>query len=237
MIKAEVDMAKLQRSLRSAAKGFGESSKQAVIRWGVQTAREMAVETQVWGKSKTKGKQEGAMLADALKVLVVIDGKRFRKSAKRRKRELVTVEEISAWIDENQNPSTGRTRKLPIEERKEVTEDNFKKAMRARFKRAGMAKGGWLGAGQEIARAQTGQGRINIGRNFLGYAQKHSKFGSAKKPINPFKPITELRNTVRHSSASDVLGAGASQKAIIFGLRKTTQWYRKAAKASLDNAK
>jgi hypothetical protein len=237
MITAEVDMAKLQRSLRSAAKGFGESSKQAVIRWGVQTAREMAVETQVWGKSKTKGKQEGAMLADAFKVLAVIDGKRFRKSAKRRKRELVTVEEINAWIDENQNPATGRTRKLPIEERKEVTEANFKKAMRARFKRAGMAKGGWLGAGQEIARAQTGQGRINIGRNFLGYAQKHSKFGSAKKPINPFKPITELRNTVRHSSASDVLGSGASQNAIIFGLRKTTQWYRKAAKASLDNAK
>jgi hypothetical protein len=237
MITAEVDMAKLQRSLRSASKGFGESSKQAVIRWGVQTAREMAVETQVWGKSKTKGKQEGAMLADAFKVLAVIDGKRFRKSAKRRKRELVTVEEISAWIDENQNPATGRTRKLPIEERKEVTEANFKKAMRARFKRAGMAKGGWLGAGQEIARAQTGQGRINIGRNFLGYAQKHSKFGSAKKPINPFKSIAELRNTVRHSSASDVLGSGASQKAIIFGLRKTTQWYRKAAKASLDNAK
>jgi hypothetical protein len=237
VIRAEVDMPKLQRSLRSAAKGFGESSKQAVVRWGVQTARELAFETQAWGRTKTRGKQEGAILADALNVLVVMDGKRFRKSTKRRKRELVTVEEINDWIEVNRTRRGGRTAKLPIEERREVTEANFKKAMRARYARAGMAKGGWLGAGQEIARAQTGQGRINIGRNFLGYAQKHSKFGSAKKPMNPFKPITELKNSVRHSSAASVLGSGASQKAIIFGLRKTTQWYRKAAKASLDNAK
>jgi hypothetical protein len=250
MIKAEVDMAKLQRSLRSAAKGFGESSKQAVIRWGVQTAREMAVETQVWGKSKTKGKQEGAMLADAYKCILVVDN--ILKASERNgwfslnqgkfqywedDRVLKTAEQINDWIEINRMRKKGRTSKLAWINRKVAHRDAFKKAMRMRFKLSGMAKGGWLGAGQEIARAQTGQGRINIGRNFLGYAQKHSKFGSAKKPINPFKPITELRNTVRHSSASDVLGSGASQKAIIFGLRKTTQWYRKAAKASLDNAK
>jgi hypothetical protein len=58
MIRVDVDMARLQRSLRSAALRFGESSKQAVIRWGVQTSREMAVETQAWGKSGTKKKQE-----------------------------------------------------------------------------------------------------------------------------------------------------------------------------------
>jgi hypothetical protein len=243
-------MAKLQKSLKSAAKGFGESSKQAVIRWGVQTAREMAVETQAWGRSGTKKKQEGAMIADAYNVLIVVDN--ILKASEQNgwfslnqgkfqywedNRVLKTSEQINDWIEINRTRRRGRTPKLAWIDRKVAHRDVFKKAMRIRFQLAGMAKGGWLGAGQEIARAQTGQGRINIGRNFLGYAQKHSKFGSAKKPINPFKPITELRNTVRHSSAGNVLGSGASQKAIIFGLRKTTQWYRKAAKASLDNAK
>jgi hypothetical protein len=117
-----------------------------------------------------------------------------------------------------------------------VTLERLKKALTIRFKKAGMAKGGWLGAGQTIARAQTGQGRINIGRNFLGYAQKHERFGTAKKPLNPFKPTTELRNAVRHTASPDVVSPVAKQKATAWGLTKTIQWYRKAAKNALDNA-
>jgi len=236
MIRADVDMAKLQRSLKSAAKGFGESSKQAVIRWGVQAAREMAVETQAWGRSGTKKKQEGAIMIGAMAVLNIIDTRKPRRKSARRKNELVDPQEINAWIDSNQGPSTGRTKKLPVELRKEVTTANLKKALRIRYQKAGMAKGGWIGAGQAIARAQTGQGRIAIGRNFLGYTQKHERFGTAKKPLNPFKPTTEIRNSVRHTASSDVVSSVAKQKATAFGLRKTIQWYRKAAKTALDNA-
>ena len=236
MIRVDVDMARLERSLRSAASRFGESSKQAVIRWGVQTAREMAVETQAWGKTGTKKKQENAIAIGARSVFHIIDTRRQRRRATRRRSELVDPAEINAWIDENQNPSTGRTRRLSNEERKSVTEANLKKALRTRFKRAGMAKGAWLGAGQDIARAQTGQGRINIGRNFLGYTQTHARFGSAKRPRNPFRPITDLENKVRHAGSRDVVSQTAKAKATRFGLTKTIQWYRKAERTALDGA-
>ena len=231
MIRADFDMIRLQSSLRRASRNFGETTKQAVVRWGVQTAREMAVETQVWGKTKTKKKQEGAIFAGVLGVLYIIE--RPRRSRTPRSRELVSPDEINSWIDENRN-AKGRTRNLPIEQKKEVTEANLKKALRIRNQLAGMAKGGFLGAGQEIARAQTGTNRISIGRNFLGYAQKHARFGSARRPTNAFRPVVSLINTVRHTSDNDVVAPTAERKAASFGLTKTLQWYRKAARDSLD---
>lgn len=236
MIDVKFDRPKLEKSLQNAAKNFGESSKQAVTRWGVQVCREMAVETQAWGKSGTKKKQEAAILSGARAVFHILDGEKNRRRLKKRKNELSTPEEINAWIDENRSDEDGRTRRLPPEERKEVTLPNLIKALRVRNAAAGMAKGGWLGAGMEIARAQTGQGRINIGKNFLGYAQKHSRKGNAQKPISPFRPVATLNNTMRHSGKSNVISNGATAKAIGFGLRKTIQWYRKAAKQSLDKA-
>ena len=238
MIKAEFDIPKLQRSLKSAAKNFGESSKQAVVRWGIQTAREMAVETQAWGKSKTKGIQEGAIFADALNVFLVIDARNpvAQKRKAQRKKELVTPEDINAWIEINRTRRRGRTAVLPVEEKKEVTSSNLLKALKVRNAKAGMAKGGWLGAGMDIAKAQTGQGRINIGKNFLGYAQKHKARGSSRKPMNPWKPVGILINSSSHSASKHVTRPEAYQKAIGFGLRKTIQWYRKAAKQSLDKA-
>lgn len=231
MIRADFDMIRLQSSLRRASRNFGETTKQAVVRWGVQTAREMAVETQVWGKTKTKQKQEEAIFAGALGVLQIIE--RPRRSRTPRSRELVSPDEINSWIDENRNEK-GRTRNLPIHQKKEVTEANLKKALRIRNQLAGMAKGGFLGAGQEIARAQTGTNRISIGRNFLGYAQKHARFGSATRPTDASRPMVSLINTVRHTSDNDVVAPTAERKAVSFGLTKTLQWYRKAARDSLD---
>ena len=73
MIKAEIDQPKLERSLKRFAKQFGDTNAQAVIRWSVQVCRELAMETQVWGKVKTRKKQEGAMYKDALNVLLVVE--------------------------------------------------------------------------------------------------------------------------------------------------------------------
>lgn len=91
-----------------------------------------------------------------------------------------------------------------------------------------MAKGGWLGAGQQIATAQRGTDRINIGKNFLGYAQKHGRFGSARKPVAGWKPTAEITNRVRHSADSGVLSPAQSKQAIEWGLKKTITWYRAA---------
>jgi hypothetical protein len=73
VIKAKIDRPQLEKSLKKFAKLFGETSAQAVVRWSVQTCRELAMETQAWGKVQTKKKQEGAILADAYNVLLVVD--------------------------------------------------------------------------------------------------------------------------------------------------------------------
>ena len=103
--------------------------------------------------------------------------------------------------------------------------------MKIRYKRAGMAKGGWVGAGQEIAKAQKGASQDRIGVNFLKYAQKHSHFGSAVAPQSGFSPRSKLTNKVGHSGERHVLARGAFDKASAWGLRKTIRWYKEALKA------
>ena len=212
------------------------------MRWSVQACREFAFETQVWGKSKTKGVQEGAILADSYNVLLVVDS--LKSSGRGYKAEnrgktyyaqahkvLLSPEQINDWIELNRTRRRARTAKLAVEDRKICDRATHAKAMRIRYKAAGMAKGGWLGAGMDIARAQTGQDRINIGKNFLGYAQKHSHFGSSIKPREGWSPASYLTNRVGHSGNSHVLKSGASKKAIEFGLSKTVKWYASALRA------
>jgi hypothetical protein len=229
VVRADVDIPKLMRSLKAGAKAFGESSQQALVRWSIQTCRELAVETQAWGRSKTKGKQEGAMFGDALNVIAVrSSGQRMTKS-----RALHTAAEVNEWIEINRTRRRGRTAKLSRFEKKDVSEKVFRSAMRERYKRAGMAKGGWIGAGQVIARRQTGQERINIGRNFLGYTHKHSANGSARLSLNPFKPLSFLTNKASHVSSSHVLRPMAYQQSAIKALRPTINWYRKSLRNKL----
>lgn len=256
MIKGKIDMRKLERSLKRLAKDMGETNAQAICRWGVQTAREMAVETQVWGKSARdsqkidgkgvgpKLKQVGAIIGDAYNVLLVVDSL-YKSRAKpgfysKNKGEfryfepyrvLLNTDAVNRWIENNQTTRKSRTRKLPWIKKKVCDKKSFNKVIRERSKAAGMAKGGWLGVGMEIAKYQRGANKINIGKNFLSYAQKHSRFGKATKPREGWNPSSRLTNSVRHSGTSYVLASGATDKAIAFGLRKTVSWYRAALKA------
>lgn len=235
-------MPKLERSLKRLAKDFGDTSAQAVIRWGVGTCRELAVETQVWGKTKTRDKQIGAITSDAYNVLLVVEsikssgrgyritnqGKTYHAQAHK---ILADEKQVNEWIEINRTRRRARTAKLPIEERKICTIQVFKRAMRERAKLAGMAKGAWIGAGNDIARSQKGTGRMTIGAGFLKYAQKHSGMGSAVAPASGWKPTAKLTNSVRHSASRHVMGSNAFSKASGFGLKKTISWYRHALKA------
>jgi hypothetical protein len=230
VVTADIDMAKLQRSLKAAAGAFGESNKQALVRWSIQTCRELAYSTQVFGRSKTKGKQEGAILADALRLILVRrKGERIDK-----KRALKSEDEVNEYLDKNM-PKRRRKKAapLPIEDRMECSEAIFKKAMRRRYQRAGMAKGGFIGAGQDIAKRQTGQGRINIGKNVLGYAQKHTSFGSASLSSVPTKPLATLKNRAKHTSTNYVLKTGAETQASRKALPPTIRWYKSALRTKL----
>lgn len=247
MLKAEIDRPKLEKSLKKFAKKFGETNAQALVRWSVNACRELAFETQVWGKTQTRQKQEGAILADAYNVLLVVDqakpaGRSFRVTNQGKTysvaadKVLTSADDVNDWIEINRTRRRARTAVLPVTERKVVDAQIFKQAMRARFTRAGMAKGGWLGAGQQIASAQVGQDRINIGKNFLSYAQKHARFGDAKKPRAGFRPFCEITNRVAHSSDKNVLTAAAPARAFAWSLKKTVKWYSTALR-KLDKEK
>lgn len=246
MIKATIDRPQLEKSLKKYAKEFGETSAQAVVRWSVQTCRELAMETQAWGKKETKKIQEGAILADAYNVLLVVDSLRITgKTAKvSNQGSTYTVPasmviqsptEISDWIEIHRTRRRGRTARIPIEQRKVVTRAKFKKGMKERMARAGMAKGAWLGAGQVIAQAQTGQYKINIGKNFLGYTQKHMGRGTATKPKNGWKPICGLTNKTAHSASSHILSGSGIRRSVDFGLKKAVKWYATAINSKNKN--
>ena len=247
MFKASIDQAKLERSLKRFAKDFGETNAQAVCRWGVQVCRELAVETQAWGKSPgtwltgEKG-QLNAIRADAHNVCLVAEsmratGKGFRCTSKEGRiyyashaDVLNSPQEVNDWIEINRTRRRARTARLHPKDCKVVKRTVFEKALKARFARAGMAKGGWLGAGQDMAKHQTGAQRITIGKNFISRAQKHSGFGKADAPRNGFFAVGYLHNRASHVASRHVLRSSAIDKSMVWGLRKTLSWYRAAMK-------
>lgn len=245
MIHAQIDRGELESSLRRFSKAFGDNNAQAVCRWGVQTCRELALETQsIANKAKNekpKQKQEGAIISDARNVLLVCDevtstgkgykitnqGKSYRASASQ---VFMEVQAANEWIEQHRTRKRRRTAKLPVHERKIVSAQLFKKIIKARMVNAGMAKGGWLGAGKDLASFQKGSERITIGKNYLSYTQKHSKFGRASNPRPGWSPSTSIQNTVRHTASTDVVKTTAFDKAAKWGLRKTVKWYATAVR-------
>ncbi len=73
--------------------------------------------------------------------------------------------------------------------------------------------------------------RVNIGKNYLNYAQKFGSYGSAKRPIAGFSPFAKMTNSVRYSKDTHVLAPSATKHAINWGLQKARNWYRTAVKA------
>lgn len=248
MIQAEFDIPKLQKSLEKAMNAFGDTNTQAVARWSVQVGRELAVSTQVYGKSKTRQKQEWAIESDARNVIFPVEsirpsrtGKTVRATHKGKSfnwpqdRVLKSESEINEWIEMNRTRRRGRTPKLPFPELAICDAKLFQKALKGRFAKAGMAKGAWLGAANDAARMQTGAQRISIGKNFLSYAQKHASGGDAKmQKGGGFRPIAELINKRAHSGDPHVLSKAEISRSIGFGLQKTIRWYRAAAKKALE---
>ena len=249
MIKAEFDMPKLIGSLKKASKAFGDTNKTAIARWGAQTCRELAVSTQVYGKGgKPRKKQVNAIEKGVNGVIASVSDKQFRsllsgksKKAKIRNRWVEVTQErlipdegkAMEWIESHRDEN-GRTPRLDQFSIGIAPMAVVRKVVRMRSVRAGIAKGAWIGAGVEIAKKQKGANKINIGKNFLGYAQKHSARGDAKATANPFNPIAFLRNKSAHSGKDYVLSQKEKDNAVGFGLRKTINWYRMAAKKALD---
>jgi hypothetical protein len=225
MVKVQIDEAQLLRSLKRAAKVFGDDSAQATIRWGVSTARELAKSTQAFGDGgKPEKMQRGAILKDMRNTLTVTTRKGAEDNPKR----------VFEFMDGQHGRNTKRTKKMPPDMKLRITKEAFAAVIREKMKRAGMAKGGWIGAGNELARHQTGSGKFTIGAGFIRYAQKHSAFGKARAARSGFHPQSIITNSVRHSAWRRVMTDRRANSAIWWGLKKTIKWYEKAATKSLS---
>lgn len=250
-MKAELDMKKLQRDLEKFSKQFGDSSAQAVTRWGVQVARELAKDTYARGRKKgERGAEEKGVSAqrqqldairkDALNVLLVVDslrstGRSFRatnqgKSYPVQASKIITDERaVMTWVDQHRKGRRRRTRKLPVEEKRVITKATMTKYMRLKKDRIGIAKGAWVNAGMQLVRAQTGAGRVTISPSYLAYARKAARgAGSAQAAKSGFNPTAELNNPVSYSSDSEILPSRDLNGAVAWGLKKTLTWYRMA---------
>jgi len=241
VVTAKFDLPALERSLKKAAKAFGETSAQAVIRWGVSVCRDLAVQTQVFGKrkggrpkssykpgEKIEDKQINSLMAGAMNVLLIVP-----KVGAANAKGLRSAGEVNNWIESNRG-KRGRTPKLPLDQRRVCTQSVFDSAFKQRIALAGIAKGAWLGAGMELSKHEAGTARIGVGKNFLGYTQKHASRGHAVPAKSGFSPVAILENKAAHSASSWVLNNSSKRDAVAFGARKTITWYRKALKAKLD---
>jgi len=233
MIKASIDRPKLERSLKRFAKEFGDTNATAIARWGVQSCREAALETLPWktkGSDSAKKQQQAAIQKDIGRVCNVQETVSRARRKAGGERLLQSPADVIAWMDQNR-AENHRTRKLPPAQKKTVSRTVFTATVRLLMKHAGIAKGGFIGAGMEIAKAQKGANRIAIGKNFLSYAQKHSAFGSATRPRPGFATSATLKNRAAHTGSAYVLKKSGLKRAIEFGLKKTVQWYSRAVSA------
>lgn len=244
----QMDERQLRRALEKAGKRFGDTTEQAVLRWGVQTCRELAKDTQVHGKtSKAKKKQQDAIMGSMLAMVAPLKAMKVRGKTVRGiwngkpvsfpvSRLLKDASEINQFIESKRNQKGRTPKSIPIEEKRCCSLAQFNKARRIRYQAAGAAKGPWLGVGQKLARLQRGAGQIKIGKNFLGYAQKHAKYGDARPPRGMLNPTAFLVNKVSHVGNPYVLKKGAIFNAIRWGAINTLKWYRAAARAALKKA-
>ena len=228
-VTAKVDLAKLERSIKKYAAKLGETNAQAVIRWSVQTCLDIAkFNKPLKGNLSIHRK---SILKDANNCLIPVKGKRPMGS-----NALKTTGEINQWIESNRTKRGKRVAKLPINQRRKCSETVLKKLVTEKLKRAGLARGAWIGAGNAIGKYQTGSNKISIGVNRFKYAQKHNSQGNARPPSNGFNPIAIMRNNVRYSGDSYVLTNAETKLAINNSRSNTLRFYRARLRA-LNNKK
>lgn len=252
MISIQPNNRQLVTSLERAGKKFGDTSKGAIARLGVQVCRDMAFETQAFGAgAKPRKAQKEAIEHDYSRLVIAFKSARMGKKALKtligrdrkgreyrwpKSRFLDTPEKIIAHVERHHDPKTGRPRKrkVPWSELMAARSATFNKAVRIKVtESAGKAKGAWIGAGNRIAKSQKGADRLTIGKNFLSYAQKHASKGRATEGGDNFMPHAILRNSVPYSSAKDVMSRDRMQRVISKSARKTLKWYEMTMRRNL----
>jgi hypothetical protein len=250
VIQANIDTKAIERQIMSIAKDFGDSNESAICRWGVSVCRDLVKRTQAWGDgTEAKKKQESAIRKDANRAVysvtkqtyvngvasgklsgLVINGELIRFTPDR---ILKNAQEVVDFIDLNR---TNRKNRVPTMKRNMkaiASAANVNKAVAIKTKRAGAAKGGWIGAALAIGAKQRKGSRLTIGKNVAGYAHKFKSGGSAQLIPSQWNPIGKIINNIPYVSTDYVLKKSDAIDAINTGGRMTLKWYESAIAAKL----
>lgn len=241
MLKVSIDEKRLRRSLEKAAADFGDTTAQGVSRLAVQFAREQATSSQAFGAGQdAKKQQHNAIEAGVNQVVMKLTRPRVRggfvqgttRNGSRIRlplhRWITSAGELDDWVEQNRTRRRGRTASVPANKMPAAPAKVIRSVVTARKRKAGIAKGGWLGAGREAAKFQRGGKRLTIGKNVISWAQRHSGFGSARRGGTSFNPHISLHNKARHSSSPHVMPSGHTAKNMTWAARKTLRWYERA---------
>jgi hypothetical protein len=250
VITVNLDTKAIERQLQNIASDFGDSNESAICRWGVSVCRDLVKRTQAWGDgTEAKKKQEAAIRKDANRAVYSVTKQTYVNGVASGKltglvingelitftpdRILKTPQEVLDFIDLNR---TNRKNRVPTMKRNMkaiASAPNVNKAVAIKTKRAGVAKGGWIGAGQSIGAKQRKGSRINIGKNVAGYAHKFKGGGSAQLIASQWNPIGKITNNIPYVSTDYVLKKSDAIDAINTGGRMTVKWYESAMAAKL----
>lgn len=226
-LEVRVNTAVVTAKLRRLAKEFGDTNEQAIARLAVSCARNLAFETEPWGKKGTKAIQEASILQGIKKIVRIVTPAKMEQLKRTRRAHLIqSGQELNQHI-ESLRAEGGLVPSIPHANLVRVTEATVKKCFTIRRKLAGMAKGGWLGAGIKAAQMQTGGDRIAIGKNYLGYTQKHAHFGSVFFRGGTMSTrYAILKNAVAHTGKRSVLPADKENRAKDQAVYNLERWYR-----------
>ena len=241
-LSAELDSKKMNKFRRQ----FGESSNQALVRLGVDTAKMAAVLTQPEGKGKKKIIK--SINSGANKNIAALPAKTFNYFANKRSpafpfqgswvrlddsQILRSPGEIYDFVEKHRD-NKGRVKSLSRGRRAICKQGDMDKAMTARRKLAGVAKGSWLGAGKSLARKSKGPEPASVGKNYMAWAQKHAKLGDSrfiKKILG--KSEVHLISNAPSTKDKGLFSREAAKDAIEKATKTTMAFYRREVKRRL----
>jgi len=252
MIDAKIDTSELARSVKSWSRAFGDTNEQALMRLSSETCRQLAMKTQPWGTGKNaREKIAGAIEFDVYKTIIsirdrktwneILAGRQFsiRASNKlvriqgRNKQILRSLSDIGSWI-ENSRTGGRVVRKMGVLNRALAWHEDVAAVVNSRRKSAGMAKGGWVLAGQDVARKTNKKG-LGVGKRYAKWAKDAAVRAGVRGYIEPLKdmwrPKVKISNTARHTKSDYVLKDRDIKNAVLNAFRKVKRYYVVAVNA------
>jgi hypothetical protein len=139
-----------------------------------------------------------------------------------------TPQEVVDFIDVNRTNRQGRVPTMKRNMKGITSRPSFNEAIRIKARKAGTAKGGWVGAGKAIGAKQRKGSKITISKDVAGYAHKFQTGGTATLQRDTWNPIGKIINNVSYVSTDYVLKASDASNAINTGGRMTIKWTRRS---------